>query len=272
MGKIQLTIKRWAAWMPEAQDRQAWVAWSQRPDRSGDRQDSGLTKENAQESVVSAKPSVDQIPPMLRRRLSPLGKMAASVAWPLLSDGQLIPSIFCSRHGELSRTVDMLRDLAKGEDLSPTHFSLSVHNAIGGVFSIARKDTAPISALACGDDGICQALLEAALILQESEYDEALCVFYDAPIPGVYRDTLTGPAFSYAAAFVIGLGDPVDSSDQQVALEMQMQKLALGAAPKPMSEPHVLSFIRFLLANNKEAVTIVAARHAWMLVKRSIGK
>lgn len=268
MGKIQITIKRWAAWMPDAQERQDWLVWSKRSLELSNHYDSHSEAQSKAEEMVAPKPAVDQIPPMLRRRLSPLGKMAASVAWPLLEDGKSIPSVFCSRHGELARTVDMLRDLALGEDLSPTHFSLSVHNAIGGVFSIARKDTAPITALACGDDGICQGLLETALILSESDYTEALCVFYDAPIPEVYGDTATGPTFPYAAAFVIGLQEPDDSSTEELGLDMQMQAALPSSGSPKLGEPQVLSFIRFLLVDEKPSLQLVSHAHAWTLVKR----
>lgn len=269
VGKIQFTIKRWAAWMPEAQDRQDWLAWSERPlEVLSQCESSPDTQKNPEDTAVP-KPAVDQIPPILRRRFSPLGKMAASVAWPLLEDGQSIPSVFCSRHGELTRTVDMLQNLALREDLSPTHFSLSVHNAIGGVFSIARKDTAPISALACGDDGVCQGLLETALILSESDYSEALCVFYDAPIPEVYGDTATGPSFPYAAAFVIGLQEPSESGEGELGLDMEMQSTIASSRPASLKEPQVLSFIRFLLMAEKTSLRLASNAHAWTLAKRA---
>jgi len=272
VGKIQITIKRWAAWMPDAQERQDWLSWSKRslgsPEKAPHYSDSSSESQSNSEDTVAPKPAVDQIPPMLRRRLSPLGKMAASVAWPLLKDGQSIPSVFCSRHGELERTVDMLRDLALSEDLSPTHFSLSVHNAIGGVFSIARKDTAPITALACGDDEICQGLLETALILSESDYSEALCVFYDAPIPEVYGDTATGPGFPYAAAFVIALQEPDDSSSEELGLDMQMQPTLPSHETDSLSEPQVLSFIRFLLMPETPFLQLVSHAHTWTLDKK----
>src|SRR5690606_1774579 len=121
-----------------------------------------------------ALPALDQIPPMLRRRLSPLGKMALAAAWPLLGEDQFMPSLFCSRHGELERTAGMLQELAHHNALSPTHFSLSVHNAIGGVYSIARGDRSAITALALGADGFSEALLEARLILAEQEAPEVL--------------------------------------------------------------------------------------------------
>lgn len=216
--------------MPGIATRQEWLEWS-----AGQRQ-----------PVAGEKPSLQDVPPMLRRRLSPLGKIALAAAWPVLSEESFLPSLFCSRHGELERTVSMLRSLAAGEALSPTHFSLSVHNAIGGVYSIARRDFSSISALAAGDEGLSQALLETRLIAAEQAAPEALCVIYDAPLPTVYSEFGHEPEWSYACAFVVGL--PEHSRDGLLL------NLRLSAADEPApvmlaapGEPQALSFLRFLL-------------------------
>lgn len=182
---------------------------------------------------------------MLRRRLSPLGKIALAAAWPVLPEKDPLPSLFCSRHGELERTVSMLRALAKGEALSPTHFSLSVHNAIGGVYSIARADRSAISALAVGEEGLSQALLETRLILAEQGAQEALCVVYDAPLPEVYSNFGREPEWPYACAFVVGLPE---SSREGLTLDLRLR--AANDCPQLPSnppEPQALSFLRFLM-------------------------
>lgn len=203
---------------------------------------------------------------MLRRRLSPLGKMALSVAWPLLAENADLPSLFCSRHGELERTVGMLKDLAQGEALSPTHFSLSVHNAIGGVCSIARRDQSPITALAVGEEGLSQALLETRLVLAEQEVSEALCVVYDAPLPSVYADFGREPEWPYAVAFVVGLPGSVAPSDIPLSLSLR------GAEDLPQStelpvqkagEPQALSFLRFLLDESRSELLLPCRRDYW---------
>lgn len=182
---------------------------------------------------------------MLRRRLSPLGKIALAAAWPVLPESGFLPSLFCSRHGELERTVAMLRALASNEALSPTHFSLSVHNAIGGVYSIARGDSSSITALAIGEEGLSQALLETRLILAEQGTPEALCVIYDAPLPDVYADFGREPEWPYACAFVVGL--PGESDGQLVDLQLIAAADCGKVAAEPPSEPQALTFLRFLL-------------------------
>src|SRR4051812_6705411 len=83
-------------------------------------------------------PDVSVIPAMLRRRLSPIGRAALSVIMPLADSQGAMPLVYVSRHGDLNRTLGLLQDLALGEPLSPTAFSLSVHNATAGLFSIQQ--------------------------------------------------------------------------------------------------------------------------------------
>jgi hypothetical protein len=122
---------------------------------------------------------------MLRRRAGFLGKMALEVAYRCLDQTADIPTLFCSRHGEASRSVDLLSDLGKGLPLSPTSFGLSVHNAIGGLFSIARVDHASTSAIAGGKSGVEHAVIEACGLLAEGER-RVLLVVYDCPLPAMY--------------------------------------------------------------------------------------
>jgi hypothetical protein len=212
--------------------------------------------------VTGEDPDVREIPPMLRRRLSPLGKMAVSVAWPLLRATPAMPSLFCSRHGELERTASMLRELAAGQALSPTHFSLSVHNAIGGVFSIAREDRSAISALAVGDEGFSEALLEARLIAAEQHSAEALCLIYDAPPPSVYQEFGHGPQWPYAVALVVSPADPNSVLTVSLAREGGESKKP-GALPGQPGEPQALTFIRFLLDQRNAELRLPSRGDYW---------
>lgn len=235
--------------MPGISSREEWQDWQR-----GGRQ-----------PVAGDSPSVQQIPPMLRRRLSPLGKMALSVAWPLLAEGDSMPSVFCSRHGELERTAGMLQNLARGEALSPTHFSLSVHNAIGGVFSIARGDTSALTALAVGVEDMSQALLETRLILAEQQSAEALCLIYDAPLPEVYSEFGNYPQWPYAAAFVVGPPGPADASEPALSVERCAAEDLPPSADRPEApdEPQALAFIRFLLAGPRRDLYLPSRRDYW---------
>jgi hypothetical protein len=160
-----------AAWAPQVETKDAWLAWA-----SGNRVIAGRST-----------PSVRAMLPILRRRAGLLGKMALEVAYQCLGTRTDIPAVFSSRHGEASRSADLLLDLAKGAPLSPTSFSLSVHNAAGGLFSIARGDRAPNMALAAGTSSVEHAVIEACGLISEGA-PAVLLVVYDCPLPALYSD------------------------------------------------------------------------------------
>ncbi len=280
MSSIVLTVKDWSAWMPGIHSLEDWQQWA-----SGQKQ-----------AEVSSTPDISDVPPMLRRRLSSLGKMALSVAFPLLRGSDIeIPCVFSSRHGELERTVGLLQSLAAQEPLSPTHFSLSVHNAIGGVMSIARKDPSSITALA-GDIGT--TLLEAAAIMDEQSCSEILCIIYDEPVPSIYTGNDPGPEYPYAIAFL--LSSEASSPDLEISAELNEeahrytpQKLTLSICdPAPLSrrgdrankapelpvldqqalnqqipEPQALALLKYLLSPEDNELIVSGDRHAWRWTK-----
>ena len=86
-------------------------------------------------------PKLDFVPAMQRRRLSPFAKMALLVAdGTMQSYDSNMPIIFSSRHGDIHKTSDLLHCIAQDEELSPTAFGLSVHNAVPSLFSILTKN------------------------------------------------------------------------------------------------------------------------------------
>jgi hypothetical protein len=166
---VSFSIASCAAWAPTVETKEAWQAWA-----------------NANYVISGDKAAaVQAMPPMLRRRAGLLGKMALEVAYQCLGQRIDVPTVFSSRHGEASRSVDLLLDLANGVPLSPTSFGLSVHNATGGLFSIARSDHANNIALAGGKSTIENAVIEACGLLAEGE-PAVLLVAYDCPLPIPY--------------------------------------------------------------------------------------
>jgi Beta-ketoacyl synthase, N-terminal domain len=170
LSEVSFSIASYAAWAPTVETREAWVNWANTNYFiSGD-----------------ATAPVDAMPPMLRRRAGFLGKMALEVAYRCLDQRIDVPTVFTSRHGDAARSVSLLLDLAQGMTLSPTSFGLSVHNATGGLFSIARNDRAFNIALAAGKSSVEHAVIEACGMLAERE-PEVLLVVYDGPLPTPYR-------------------------------------------------------------------------------------
>jgi hypothetical protein len=166
---VSFSIASCAAWAPGMETKEAWIAWA---------------KVNHVIAGDIAAP-VQAMPPMLRRRAGFLGKMALEVAYQCLGHRIDVPTIFSSRHGDASRSVDLLLDLAKGVPLSPTSFGLSVHNATGGLFSIARGDHASNIALSAGRNSVEHGVIEACGLLAEGE-PAVLLVVYDCPLPTPY--------------------------------------------------------------------------------------
>ncbi len=141
------------------------------------------------------------IEPLLRRRLSPMARGALHVANACAQDYPSASFVFASRHGELTRTVELLRSLAHEEELSPTLFSLSVLNAAAGIFSIARGDRAPATAIAAGLESFGYGLLEAYLRARQEPARPVVYVYADAPAPNPM-----GPQFGDPeAVFALGL-------------------------------------------------------------------
>ena len=183
---MRFYVDAWSAIAPGLDSPESWCHWLSEPDDLSNRQ---------------IDISLKSIPPMIRRRFRVLGKSAVGAALPLVEDGESIPSIFSSRHGDTSLTISVLEDIAREAPISPTSFSLAVHNAISGLFSIARKDTSAITSLAPMDHLVFHTLCEAIGQLQSTE--KLLCVIYDAPLPEFFRFYEAGDDFPYAVAMII---------------------------------------------------------------------
>ena len=242
------TLKNWSAWMPGISSPEQWRQWA------------------AGELDIQhgASRPVPELAPMLRRRLSGLGKMAVGVAIAALDGAENVPSVFSSRHGELDRTVGLLSELAQGQPLSPTHFSLSVHNAVGGVMSIARKDTSSITALATSNGDFSLAILEALAILQEGAHQQVLCVVYDEPVPEVYSandDNLaSAPRFPYAVAFMVAASGSSCAEDE---LHFSIDHHSVDKGLSAPSEPQAMTLLRFVLSEQITELVLPAHRHGW---------
>jgi hypothetical protein len=168
-SEVSFSIASHAAWAPGVETEEAWRAWA--------KVNHVITGDNGA--------PVNAMPPMLRRRAGFFGKMALEVAYQCLGQRFDVTTVFTSRHVDAARSVGLLLDLAKGMPLSPTSFGLSVHNATGGLFSIARGDRASNIALAAGKSSVEHAVIEACGLLEEGE-PSVLLVAYDCPLPIPY--------------------------------------------------------------------------------------
>lgn len=192
-SRFGFTLEHWALWQSEAvSSTNAWPSGSVLPANGG------LAE-------------VGFLPMLQRRRLSSLARAACAVAWHCRrAAGGDMPAIFHSNHGESQFYLDTLQDMAAGEAVSPSRFSLSVHNAIAGLFSLQSGSFLPYVALAGGTEGIFGAFVEAAGWLQDVR--RVMIVCYEQPLPAIYQNYAAACPHIWALAMV--LSRPAESGQQ----------------------------------------------------------
>lgn len=230
---INFNISQWRAWAPGLTTVEDWRHWSQNP----------VVPCHQDEA-----PDVSFLPAMQRRRLSRLARMAFSVGWPLAERLEHLPLVFVSRHGETPRTFDILSDLAAEQPLSPTQFSLSVHNAVIGLWSIMRGETSEMTALAAAGDGLEHGVLEAASLLNEGAPAVLLVIAEEYP-PKAYATWVDDVPFPYALGLLLTPGD-----EWQLTLRVNESK---DDAKSPHEWPHALNLLRALSTQQN------ALQHPW---------
>lgn len=187
---LSLGLVAWSSW-PQLDPLQAHQSDAPAPPPSGE---------------ISAKPDIEFVEPMSRRRLGNFARIALHTANRAAGPSNPDFTIFASRHGELARNVRILHDLADKQMPSPASFSLSVHNATAAVLSIARRDTAPSTAIAAGDETLLWALLEAKLRLDAKPDATVLITYVDEPVPTEYSRYVEHQAPAHALSLLVTQG------------------------------------------------------------------
>ena len=185
-------IESWAACAPGVDTPLRWSQWTAAP----------WLPEGEPQVALAA------VPPMLRRRFAPLGRLAAQAAFDLAGDAKVAdgadlddhPTVYASRYGETGRCLELLADLARGEALSPTAFGLSVHNAVGAMIALTRGDRRNSSAIAAGRATAAAGVAEALALLEDGASSADL-VAYDAPLPVGYAQFEDEPSAHFAWAW-----------------------------------------------------------------------
>ena len=105
-------------------------------------------------------PDIAFVPPLQRRRLSPLQKIFFHLAH---FDGQTAPRnvVFASRDGEDTLTRRIVEDFRADGSASPQRFATSVYNAAPGLWSVFTGNRAPYTAIAAGRKTIASGVYEA---------------------------------------------------------------------------------------------------------------
>jgi hypothetical protein len=240
---FNFAISAWQAWAPGIEDSSAWETWAYAPYCP---------------TIAAAPPTLGFLPPLQRRRLSPLARMAVACAWPLADGRPAMPVVYASHHGETTRSFELLQCLARDEALSPTSFSLSVHNATAGMWSILRKETVETVALSASGDGLESAIAEACLLL-DSGHSDALIVLAEENPPVEYRQWIDDVPFSYALAMRLTRGDEFqlwigapEPDQNRIASDDESRTGGKATARDDAEWPHSLSLLRHMLLRTQE--------------------
>lgn len=165
---MRFTVDAWSAWAPGLADAESWRAWARAPWRpAGDE-----------------RPELPQYPMMLRRRAERLARMALQTVSEVRGAAPC-PMVWASHRGETQRAVPLLRDLAESGAVAPGPFSLSVHNAVSALESIAHADTGNYTALAAAGESAELAIVEALALLTDG-HEEVIVTVYDEIVPDCY--------------------------------------------------------------------------------------
>ena len=105
-------------------------------------------------------PNVSFVPPLARRRLSPLQKAFFHLA-RMEGSPEPVNVVFASRFGEDSLTRKLVADFKAAGEVSPKDFSASVYNAAPGAWSVFTHNKASYTAIAAGPDTVRCANIEA---------------------------------------------------------------------------------------------------------------
>ena len=133
--------------------------------------------------------------------------MALSCALDVAADGAINYSIFCSQHGEVVRTRDMLASISDGIEISPTAFSQSVHNTSSGLYTILTKSNHASTSIAAGANSFAHAWLEAESYLAANPGHTVLLVDFDEIIPTEYHHYSSQVACDHALALLLRAAD-----------------------------------------------------------------
>ncbi|MFH0271877.1 beta-ketoacyl synthase chain length factor [Vibrio jasicida] len=185
---------------------------------------------------------VADIPPMMRRRMSALSKLAVQTAIGLLKQYDVDYLVFASRHGELHRSAALIEDIIQGEEASPMAFSQSVHNTAAGLATIATKQPIPLTSIAASENTFQSALIEAWLFLAENPDKKVLFIDFDEPLPDAYSEFETQQYQGYAVGMVLSAGD--DFKIEQVATKRS------GDTSQPCPLPQGLAFLKHYLCED----------------------
>jgi hypothetical protein len=228
VSETRAHVRRWFAWAPGLADAPAWQAWARAPEPLG----------------TEGHPDAGFLPPMLRRRCTPLTRLVLTAAFGALQEEERpqVRTVFATRHGSINESIELLHQVVAGERLSPTKFSHTVHNAQAGLFCIAAGNRQASSSLAAGADTFACGWLEALTHLERDPEAPVLLVVSDVPLDPTFAVLVTEPPGAYGLGLLLARDGDGPAFD-----------LDLGGRSEPGAKPwpDAAEFLRFLLAGEE---------------------
>jgi len=105
---------------------------------------------------------LSQIPMLMRRKLSPAGKIALNTMMKCYESG-VKKLCYASQYGELERVVKLIKQKQEDNEVSPAGFSFSVHNSTVGLFSLLENLHISYNSISAGVETFSTGLLDAVL-------------------------------------------------------------------------------------------------------------
>ena len=164
--------------------------------------------------IGTAKP-FKELPSRVVRRLSLMEKGVISCLLGLGDDLADTPVVLTSRYGPMNNTLNLLTAICEDETMSPTAFSLSVHNAAIGVASQLAGNRGAHTAISAGPQSLLFGLVECEGMLAGG-VQQVVLLYSDCRLPGAYAH-FDDNAADLQMAFLLTLSDdkpgfPIDGA------------------------------------------------------------
>jgi len=237
-------VTAWAAWAPGLETPEAWQHWAEAPAPIG----------------ADGVPDVRFLPAMLRRRCTPLTRIMLKAAFECCPETERagLRSVFASRHGSINESIELLECVARGEKLSPTKFSHTVHNAQAALFSMAAGNRCASSSLSAQQDTFGCAWLEALAHLEREPERGVLLVVGDVPLAETFAPLVDEPVSAWALALRLEAGGEAPT----LRLGLEPAESARETPPWPDGP----AFLRFWLSDDPACV-LEGGRHRWRFAR-----
>jgi len=201
--------------------------------------------------------AVSAMPPLLRRRAHALGRAALEVLYaPELAYTDQ-PIVFCSRYGETSRSAALLQALATEGKVSPQEFSMSVHNAIPGLFLIAKQCQAPVVSLSSENQLMLSGMVEALSQLANGA-SSVILLFCDAPLSMLFRSFFPDEPPCFAFALEMAAGNDYRLAHDDTASSMKTASTLTSSSALPL--------LRFVLDETQSVLPLTGTAD-WQLLR-----